>query len=286
MRAVSGLFARRTSPPERIELKSAREIDLIRAAGSVVRCVLEEMGRLVRPGATTAVLADAADRIIAEHGGQPLFRGVRNPSAKIPFPAPVCVSVNDEVVHGIPGSRVLKEGDIVSIDCGVRLRGYCGDAAETFPVGTVSGEAARLLNVTSQALALAIAEMRPGRRWSEVAAQVQRFVEQHGFSVVREFVGHGIGRQMHEEPKVPNYTDRQQRKADFVLEPGLVIAVEPMVTAGSAAVRCIDPTGWTQVTQDGRLAAHFEHTVAMTPQGVDVLTVGRRSAAAKAGGGT
>lgn len=256
-------------------LKSPREIELIRVAGRVVHRVLKRLHGVVRPGVTTGELGAVAEELIAAEGGTPLFKGVVTPSTKFPFPAAICASVNNEVVHGIPGPRVLQEGDIISVDCGVRLHGYCGDAATTIAVGRVSPEARRLLDVTSGALDLAIAEMRPGRMWSEVAGSMQAYVEKAGFSVVREFVGHGIGQQMHEEPKVPNYADRRSRKGDFRLEPGLVIAVEPMVNAGTQAVMPGDETGWPQVTRDGRWSAHFEHTVAMTPGGVDILTDGR-----------
>lgn len=256
-------------------LKSAREIELMRAAGRIVSHVHDEMRRLVRPGVKMSELGDAADAMIRDAGGVALFRGVRTPNTRFAFPAAICASVNEVVVHGIPDDRVLVEGDIISVDCGVRLKGYCGDAANTYPVGNISAEAARLLDVTKKSLDLAIGEMRPGLLWSEVAGKMQAYVEANGFSVVREFVGHGIGREMHEEPKVPNYTDRQQRKQDFVLEPGLVIAVEPMVNAGGRQVKAGDRTGWPQVTKDGSLSAHFEHTIAVTEDGVDLLTDGR-----------
>jgi methionyl aminopeptidase len=277
MKRVTSRWSRRASSAATgsIELKSPRELELMRASGRIVRLVLDEMRRLARPGVPTAVLGDAAARIIAEHDAEALFLGVRIPSAKIPFPAAVCVSVNEEVVHGVPGPRVLRDGDMVSVDCGVRLRGYCGDAATTIPVGQVRPEVQRLLDVTSKSLDLAVEAMRPGRMWSEIAGVIQRTVERAGFSVVREFVGHGIGRSMHEEPKVPNYVDRDQRKGDFELTPGLVLAVEPMVTMGSPRVRHGDATGWPQVTCDGGWSAHFEHTVAVTATGVDILTDGR-----------
>lgn len=256
-------------------LKSAREIGLIREAGRVVYRVLQAMRELTRPGVTTGELGRVADEMITAAGGEALFKGVQTNATKFPFPAAICASVNEQVVHGIPGDRVLKPGDVISIDCGVRLRGYCGDSATTLPVGRVSAEVQRLLDTTSYSLDMALSEMRPGRMWSEIAGQVQSYVESHGFSVVREFVGHGIGQQMHEEPKVPNYTDRKQRKGDFRLVPGLVIAVEPMVTMGTAQVKNGDWTGWPQVTKDGRCSAHFEHTVAVTETGIDILTDGK-----------
>lgn len=258
-----------------IVLKSPREIELMRAAGRVVRQVLTKMQEAVRPGITTGALGRIADEMINAAGGQALFKGVSTSKTRFPFPAAICASVNEEVVHGIPGDRVLKEGEIVSVDCGVRLKGYCGDAATTLPVGTIDPAVRRLLDVTSTSLEIAIREMRPGRWWSEVAGAIQSYVESHGYSVVREFVGHGIGQNMHEEPKVPNYTDRKQRKQDFRLDPGLVIAVEPMVNMGSADVRSGDGSGWPQVTRDGRWSAHFEHTLAITADGVSILTDGR-----------
>lgn len=255
-------------------LKSPRELELMRAAGRVVYQVLQRLREVVKPGVTTGELGRIADELIVAAGGVALFKGVQTQNTKFPFPAAICASVNEEVVHGIPGDRVLKEGDIISVDCGVRLRGYCGDSATTIAVGSISRESQRLLDVTSSSLDLAISEMAPGRYWSEIASAIQAHVEKAGFSVVREFVGHGIGQEMHEEPKVPNYSDRKQRKDDFRLEPGLVLAVEPMVNAGSKDVKAGDWTGWPQVTKDGKPSAHFEHTVAVTNEGVDILTDG------------
>ncbi|MBP7934988.1 MAG: type I methionyl aminopeptidase [Phycisphaerae bacterium] len=259
---------------ETAKLKSREELELMRKAGRLVHGVLVRMREMARPGLTTAELNAEADRLIAGAGGEPLFRGQRMKHARFPFPAVLCTSVNDEVVHGIPSERVLNEGDVVSIDCGVRLGGYCGDAATTIPIGKVSGDVERLLRVTEEALSIAIHEVRPKRWWSEVASQMQRHVEAAGFSVVRDFVGHGIGKEMHEEPKVPNYTDARERRMDFMLLPGLVIAVEPMVNMGTASVGYADKTGWPVVTKDGRYAAHFEHTLAVTEYGVEVLTDG------------
>lgn len=259
----------------RITIKSSREIELMRAAGRVVFRVLEELGRMVRPGVTTAELDAHADEIIRQAGATALFKGVVNPDARFPFPACICASVNEQVVHGIPNDRPLADGDIVSIDCGVRLKGYCGDAARTFAVGSVPAKAQRLLDVTREALDVAVREVRPGRRWSEIAKLMQACVEREGFGVVRKYVGHGIGQEMHEEPKIPNYWERGQRDADFELQPGMVLAVEPMVTAGRHDVMAGDATGWPVVTRDGSLAAHFEHDIAVTADGRDVLTDGR-----------
>ncbi|MCP4593808.1 MAG: type I methionyl aminopeptidase [bacterium] len=272
-----------TGVPQRsggIVLKSAREIEIMRHAGRLVWQVLERMQELVQPGVTTGELNAAAEGMIEAAGAIALFKGVRTPHAKIAFPAALCTSVNEEVVHGIPGDRVLHEGDVVSIDCGVKLEGYCGDSARTFPVGKVSDRIARLLRVTREALELAVSEMRPGRMWSEVARQMQDLVEGEGFSVVREFVGHGIGREMHEEPKVANFYDRTQKRGDFLLEEGLVLAVEPMVNQGGAAVKYAEADRWAVVTRDGSPAAHFEHTVAVSSDGCEILTAGPEAASA------
>lgn len=257
-----------------IILKSDREIQLIRQAGRVVYQVLSKMKELARPGITTAQLNAVAEEMIDQAGGKALFKGVENPLAKCPFPSALCTSVNEELVHGIPNNKPLQEGDVVSIDCGVRLNGYCGDSAMSLPIGKVSDEASRLLDVTREALNIAVREMKPGRMWSEVARRIQQYVEGEGFSVVREFVGHGIGREMHEEPKVPNYWDNSQNRLDFKLVPRMVLAVEPMVTAGTHKVEYSGPDRWIVVTKDRRMAAHFEHTIAVTETGAEILTDG------------
>ncbi len=259
----------------KIQIKSPREIELMRAAGRVVQRVLDEIAPLVKPGATTSEFNAVAERVIREAGGTPLFLGVVNPQAKYPFPASICSSVNAEVVHGIPDQRPLLDGDIVKVDCGVRLSGFCGDAARTFVVGQAKPPVKALLQVTQQALELAIREIRPYVRWSKIARQMQKLVEDRGFGVVREFVGHGVGREMHEEPKVPNYVERDGRGQDFELAPGMTLAIEPMVTAGRPEVVFRDRDRWVVMTKDRSLAAHFEHTVAVTSDGADVLTDGR-----------
>lgn len=233
------------------------------------------MEELAGPGVTTAALNAAAEEMIAKEGGTPLFKGVMNPQAKFPFPAALCTSVNEELVHGIPGARTLCEGDIVSVDCGVRLDGYCGDSATTIAIGKVSLATQHLLDVTRRTLELAIELIRPGRMWSEVASRMQAFVEGEKLSVVREFVGHGIGRDMHEEPKVPNFWNDSQKRMDFKLLPKMVLAVEPMVNLGGYAVDYADNDRWVVVTKDRKSAAHFEHTIAVTETGVEVLTDGR-----------
>ena len=253
-------------------LKSAREIALMRRAGQVVRQVLDRITELAQAGVTTAELNEVAEQIIADAGGKALFKGVENPQARRPFPAAICASINEELVHGIPGPRVLREGDILSVDCGVRLDGYCGDAATTTAVGRVTPEVETLLRVTRGALELAVREIAPGRMWSEVATALQAYVEEAGLSVVRDFVGHGIGREMHEDPKVPNFWNARQSRLDFKLTPGLVIAVEPMVNLGHHAVEYGDQDQWVVVTRDRKCCAHFEHMIAVTQEGADVLS--------------
>lgn len=255
-------------------LKSPREIELIRKAGAVVYRVLAEMHSLTKPGVVTRDLNRRAEEMIAEVGGTALFKGVVNPQARFPFPAALCISVNDEIVHGIPGNRVLREGDIAGIDCGVRLNGYCGDAAVTLAVGSVSPDVQRLIDVTRGALDLAIREIAPGKHWSEIAGKMQCYVEGHNLSVVRDFVGHGIGREMHEDPKIPNYWDGQSRNEDFRLQVGMVLAIEPMINLGSHLTRGTADS-WTVTTRDRKYSAHFEHAVAVTQSGADVLTDGR-----------
>lgn len=262
------------SATSRIVIKSPREIELMRAAGRVVHEILCEIETHVRPGATTLELDEIAERRIRSAGATALFKGVENPQARFPFPTSICSSVNEEVVHGIPSNRRLVEGDIVSIDCGVRLNGYCGDAACTFAAGRPGKRAQALINATRQTLEIAIREIRPHVRWSKVARRMQKYIEGRGFGVVREFVGHGIGREMHEEPKIPNYVDRSQPGADFELLPGMTLAIEPMVTAGKPAVTFRDADRWSVVTKDRSPAAHFEHVVAVMEAGASVLSDG------------
>jgi methionyl aminopeptidase len=267
-----------------IVLKSKREIELMRESGRLLAGVLDRVCEIAAPGVTTGDLNAEAERLIADAGADPLFKGVVNPAARFPFPAALCTSVNEEVVHGVPGKRKLRAGDVISIDCGVRLRGYCSDCARTLAIGKIEEDARRLLEVTRESLDVAIATMGPGLMWSEVARRIQNLVESAGMAVVREFVGHGIGQEMHEEPKVPNYVDRAQRRSDFRLEPGLTLAVEPMVTLGAADVKYADADAWAIITKDGRYAAHFEHTIAVTEQGADVLTLGSSAGGQAAGG--
>lgn len=260
-----------------VKLKDKAEIEKMRQAGSIVFRVLQCLREAVRPGVSTAELAAIADQRIQELGAQALFKGVPNPRAGFPFPASICTSIDHEVVHGIPREdRKLSEGQVVSIDCGVRYDGYCGDSAVTIPVGKISAKLQRLLDVTDEALAIAIEHTGPGKKWSAVAAKMQAHVEKAGFAVVTSFVGHGIGRQMHEEPKIPNFVSRELLDNDILLEQGMVLAVEPMVNMGGADV-AHERDGWTVVTKDRLPSAHFEHTVAVTATGSDVLTDGRQS---------
>lgn len=258
--------------PNVIKLKSPREIGLMREAGRVVAIALDKVRKLAVPGVTTADLDQAVADVFREHGAIPLFRGVPSSvKGKPPFPAVVCASVNEQVVHGIPNRRPLREGDILSIDTGCKLNGWCGDAAVTLPIGTIQPELQRLLDVTSETLDLAVHAMGRCRTWSEVAGLMEQYVKSQGMYVVEKFVGHGIGQSMHEEPQVPNFVSKALRKNDIRLEPGIVLAIEPMVSLGTKAVDTLDD-GWTVVTKDRRPSAHFEHTVAMTLEGPRVLT--------------
>lgn len=258
-----------------IKKKSREEIEEMRQAGRRVYQVLEYLRSQVKPGVSTGALGKAADAKISELGGKALFRGVPNPYAGYPFPAAICASIDDEVVHGIPSeSRILQEGQIISLDCGVRYGRYCGDATITVAVGEVSEAVRRLMTVTQEVLDLAIQMIRPGVRWSQIAAKMQAHVELNGFSVVKDFVGHGIGVEMHEDPKIPNFVSRDLLRNDILLEPGMVLAVEPMVNMGGSAVR-YGKDGWVVVTADHQPSVHFEHTIAVTQDGSDVLTDGR-----------
>jgi methionyl aminopeptidase len=247
----------------------------MRQAGAVVADVLSKLQKIAKPGVTTAYLDGISLRMTAEAGAEALFKGVRGPQARMPFPGTICASVNEEVVHGIPSEKVvLREGDILSIDFGVRLNGYCGDAALTVPIGEISAENRRLVDATQEVLDIAIGHMRPGVRWSDVAGRMQRHAESAGFSVVRDFVGHGIGTKMHEDPKVPNFVSEELLADDIWLAEGMVLAVEPMINAGTYAVRTLG-NGWTVATKDGKSSAHFEHTIAIVKGGCEVLTTRR-----------
>jgi methionyl aminopeptidase len=256
-----------------ITLRSRREVELMRKAGAVVANVLSQLQEIAEPGVTTAQLDSVALQMAVDAGAEPLFRGVRNPRARIPFPGAICASIDEQVVHGIPSADTkLKEGNILSIDFGVRLDGYCGDAAVTIPIGTIPEDKCRLVDVTRRVLEIAIEKAAPAVKWSGIAAQMQQYAESAGFSVVRDFVGHGIGRKMHEEPKVPNFVSDELLANDIILTEGMVLAVEPMINAGTSAVRTLK-NGWTVVTKDGSCSAHFEHTIAIVKGGCEVLTI-------------
>jgi methionyl aminopeptidase len=245
-----------------IVCKSPSEIEKMRAANALVAGVLAELAAMVAAGVTTRDLDEVAERLVREGGAEPAFKGYRG------YPATLCASVNEQVVHGIPSSRRLVDGDILSLDMGVKLNGFFGDSAVTVPVGRISEDAQRLLTVTQAALEHGIAQVRVGNRISDIGHAIQLHVESHGFSVVREFVGHGIGAALHEEPQIANYGEpgRGPRMAE-----GMVLAIEPMVNMGRPAVKVL-ADGWTAVTRDGSLSAHFEHTVAVTRQGPLILT--------------
>lgn len=251
-----------------IFLKSEREIELMRRAGRVVAEVLDRIRARARPGVTTLELDQLAEEVIRGRGAIPAFKGYA-PAGMPPYPATICASVNDVVVHGIPGPRRLKEGDILSVDVGAFLNGYCGDSATTIPIGPISPETERLLRVTEEALHRGIEAARPGARLGDVGHAIESHVVAHGFSVVRDLVGHGVGRAMHEEPQVPNYG---HPGTGVRLKPGMTIAIEPMVNAGRSDVRTLDDE-WTVATADGTLSAHFEHTIAITQDGPVILTL-------------
>ena len=243
--------------------KSTAELDKMHRAGLLVWEVLEKMRAMVRPGISTKELDEFAEKYVTEHKAKPAFKGYRG------YPGSVCTSINDEVVHGIPSaSRKVREGDILSMDFGVVMDGYYGDAALTVPVGKIAPEREKLLRVTRESLERAIDKVRAGNRLGDVSSAVQQWVEKNGFSVVREFVGHGIGTKMHEDPQLPNYGSPGQGQR---LQEGMVLAIEPMVNSGSPAVKVLDDD-WTAVTADGSDSAHFEHTVAVTASGPWILT--------------
>ncbi len=252
-------------PPE---LKSARELVLMRESGKLVARALQICRDLAKPGVKTIEIDQAVERFYAAHNATPLFKGY---PGKVPFPAVTCLSVNEEVVHGIPKGRVLRDGDLLKVNTACRLNGWCADRAVAIPIGTIRPEWARLVRVAGEALQIAIDELPRRKWWSEVASRMQKHVETQGFRMVEAYVGHGIGRNMHENPQVPNFVDKDTRKHDFRLEPGLVLAVEPMVNMGKADVKALGDH-WTVVTKDGLPSVHVEHTLALTPHGVEIIT--------------
>jgi len=246
-----------------IIIKSSREIEQLKRSNAIVAEVFEKLKGMISPGVTTKELDEVAEEYILLKGARPAFKGYRG------FPATLCISINEEVVHGIPSQRRLKGGDIVSLDVGVNFVGYFGDAAITLPVGEIDPEAKRLLDVTEKALTIGIEKAKIGSRLFDISYAIQQWVESQGFSVVRDFVGHGIGRDLHEEPQIPNFGAPHQGPR---LEKGMVFALEPMVNEGTYEVRVLSD-GWTVVTADGKRSAHFEHTIAIADDGAEILSV-------------
>ncbi len=257
-----------------IIIKSRHEVEKMRRTGRIGFTILKKMSDATVPGVTTGELLAICRSELEAAGAVGLSKNYPTYKAGQGFPAEMCISVNEEVVHGIPGERVLKEGDIVTHDLALSFQGYCADTAVTVPVGRVRPDVQALLDLTTETLRLALENIKPGKKWSEIARVMQRTVEKRKFGVVREFVGHGIGRSMHEDPKVANFVTSDGLRTDFRLRPGMTLAVEPMVVAGKREVVLLED-GWTVVTKDKTNACHFEHTVAVTETGVDVLTDGR-----------
>jgi len=245
-----------------ISIKSAQDLEIMRTAGRILAKILHRVQEAVRDGVTTDSLDRLAAELMARNKVESAFLGYRG------YPRNICVSINEQVVHGIPGNRIMHEGEIVSLDMGIKYKGFYSDAAVTVPVGKVSSQARQLIDITKKSLYAGIKQVRPGRRLSDVSHAIQQFVEQHGFSVVRQFVGHGIGSALHEEPEIPNF-GRQDQGPE--LKPGMVLAIEPMVNQGTWKCDVLDD-GWTAVTEDGKLSAHWEHTVAVIDGGYDILT--------------
>jgi methionyl aminopeptidase len=252
-----------------ISIKSKSEIELMKKAGELVAIVLERLKEAVKPGVTTLELDRIAEEIIRKHNAIPSFKGFKGFPGAIDFPASICASVNDEVVHGIPGLRVLKDGDIISIDIGACLNGYHGDAARTYPVGNVSPKAQKLIEVTRQSFYKGIEHAVKGNRIADISEAIQEHVEKNDFSVIREYVGHGIGKKMHEPPQIPNYRTRERGPR---LEPGMALAIEPMVNEGHFYVKLLE-NKWTVVTEDGSLSAHYENTIAITEDEPIIMTL-------------
>lgn len=246
-----------------IIIKNNKEIDLMRSAGKIVAETLLLIEEKVRPGITTAELDSIAEEFITKHGARPSFKGLYG------FPASLCISVNEQVVHGIPGGYVLKDGDIVSVDCGANINGFHGDAARTFGVGNITKEAEKLINVTRESFFKGIEYAKVGNRLTDISHEIQNCVEAAGFSVVRDFVGHGIGRVVHEDPDIPNYGPPGRGPK---LVEGMALAIEPMVNAGNYKVKTLS-NDWTVVTSDGSLSAHYENTIVILPDGPEILTL-------------
>jgi methionyl aminopeptidase len=242
--------------------KTPREIEIMRHAGKIVALTHEKLKPFIKPGVTTKELDSIAEKFIKENDAIPSFKGYNG------FTGSICASVNEELVHGIPGDRVLNDGDIISIDIGAKYNGYHGDSAWTYGVGNISEDSQKLLDITEQSLFKGLEEAKPGERLTNISHAIQTFVEANGFSVVREYVGHGVGQELHEDPQIPHYGPPGKGPR---LKPGMVLAIEPMVNAGKRYVKTL-PDNWTVVTNDGKMCAHFEHTIAITETGFDILT--------------
>ena len=242
--------------------KTQRELEIMREAGRIVALTHQELIKHIKPGVTTKELDVIAEKFIRAHDAIPSFKGYNG------FRGSICASVNEELVHGIPGDRVLNDGDIISIDIGAKYNGYHGDSAWTYPVGKISDEAQRLLDVTEESFFRGLKEAKPDVRLSNISHAIQTYVEEHGFSVVREYVGHGVGQELHEDPQIPHYGPPNKGPR---IKPGMVLAIEPMVNAGTRYVRTLEDD-WTVVTVDGKYCAHFEHTIAITEDGFEILT--------------
>lgn len=252
----------------RPEIKTPAEIKMMREAGKLVSKALAMCRSMAQPGIHTGAIDLAVEKFYLENGAQSLFKGY---PGKVPFPAVTCISVNEQVVHGIPGPKVIREGDILKIDTACKLNGWCADAAISIPIGQVSAEKSRLIETGEMVLEMAITELARCKWWTEVASKMQHATEKAGYSVVTQYVGHGIGKKMHEHPQVPNYVNRDIRKHDFRIEEGLVIAVEPMINMGKAETEVLRDH-WTVVTRDGLPSVHVEHTLAILSDGVYVIT--------------
>ncbi len=248
--------------------KTKAELEAMRKAGLLLWQTHQIVVDMVAPGVNTAAIDAAVDEFISKNGALALFKGV---PGKYPYPAATCISVNEEVVHGIPGNRTLKDGDIVGVDIGLKLDGWCSDCAQTLPVGTINDEKQKLIDVTEECLRIAINEMKPEIKWSKIAKKMAKYARSAGFSVVEDLIGHGIGREMWERPQVPNYW--AMSLPDFRLKQGMVLAVEPMINAGVKSIKTL-ADHWTIVTTDGKPSAHFEHSIAVTATGAQVLTCG------------
>ncbi|MBI5765745.1 type I methionyl aminopeptidase [Candidatus Falkowbacteria bacterium] len=253
-----------------IKLKTPQEIEIMKQGGKILSRILNEVIKKVKPGASTKELDNFAEEMIIKAGGRPSFKGYKTAWSTSPFPTVLCISINDEVVHGLPiPNRLLKNGDIVGLDCGLEYKKYFTDMSRTVAVGRITNKARKLINIAQEALGRGLAQVKPGNHISDIAKAIQSYVERHGFSVVRQLVGHGVGQAAHEEPQIPNYVDKNV--LNIKLQCGMTLALEPMVNLGGWEVETL-ADGWTVVTKDGSLSAHFEDTVAVTEKGYEVLT--------------